>query len=64
MTHSRSFTPQILSAFFAAVMLTLIAANAWSHEQANRAAQANASEIDLPAEEKAPVTDAVIEAVN
>lgn len=64
MTHSRSFTPHILAAFFAAILVALITASAWSHEQANRAAQAVASEIDGPAEEEAPVTDAVIEAVN
>ena len=64
MIRSDSFTPHILAAFFAAVLLALAAASAWSHEQANRAAQANTSEIDAPAEEEAPVTDAVIEAVN
>ena len=64
MTHSRSFTPHILAAFFVAVLLALVAASAWSHEQANRAAQAAASEIDMPADEEAPVTDAIIEAAN
>lgn len=64
MTHSRSFTPHILAAFFVAVLLALVAASAWSHEQANRAAQAAASEIDVPTDEEAPVTDAVIEAVS
>lgn len=64
MTHSRGFTPYVLAAFFAAVLLALIAASAWSHEQANRAAQAVASEIDVPAEEEAPVTDAVVEPLN
>jgi hypothetical protein len=64
MTHSRSFTPHILAAFFVAVLLALVAASASSHEQANRAAQAAADATDVPADEEAPVTDAIIEAVN
>ena len=64
MTHSRSFTPHILAAFFVAVLLALVTASAWSHEQADRAAQAAASKIDVPTDEEAPVTDAVIEAVS
>lgn len=64
MTHSRSFTPHILAAFFAAVLLALVAASAWSHEQAERFAQVNADATDVSADEEAPITDAVIEAAN
>ncbi|MCR6661232.1 MAG: hypothetical protein NVV72_18620 [Asticcacaulis sp.] len=64
MTRSANFTPYILAAFFAAVLLALVAASAWSHEQADRFAQANADATDVPSDEEAPVTDAVIEAVN
>ena len=67
MPTSRSFTPYILAAFFAIVLLALVAASAWSHEQATVAAQADATDTTdtyVPADDEPPVTDAVIEKAN
>ncbi len=63
MTRSRNFTPYVLAAFFATILLLLIGAQAWSHEQANLSAQADAADSYVPTDEEAPVTDAVIESV-
>ena len=61
MFASRSFTPYVLAAFFALILLALIAASAWSHEQIRQAAQTDAADTYVPADDNAPVTDAVIE---
>jgi len=64
MTRTRNFTPYVLAAFFATILLVLIGAQAWSHEQATQAAQADAADTTdtyVPADDEAPVTDAVIE---
>jgi hypothetical protein len=61
MTTSRSFTPYILAAFFAVILLALVAASAWSHEHAIEAAQADATDTYVSVDDEAPVTDAVIE---
>lgn len=61
MTASRNLTPYILAGFFTAILLALVAASAWSHEQANQAAQAYAADAYAPADDDMPVTDAVIE---
>jgi hypothetical protein len=62
MAPSRSLTPLILSGFFAVIILTLIAASAWSHEKATQAVTDNNTDTYYaPADENLPVTDAVIE---
>ncbi len=64
MTTTRSFTPHILAAFFAIILLAIVAASAWSHEQASQAARADATDTTdtyVPTDDEAPVIDAVIE---
>ncbi|HTN40165.1 MAG TPA: hypothetical protein VLZ84_03375 [Asticcacaulis sp.] len=60
MTAYSRLTPYCLAVFFAVILVTLIAATAWSHEQASHEAATNAAEAAyVPADENMPVTDAV-----
>ena len=61
MTTSRNLTPYILAVFFSVILLVLVAASAWSHEQKSQAAEATAADTYVPTDENAPVTDTVIE---
>jgi len=60
-TRSGISTIAILMTFFAMVAMALIAANAWSRNQQAQVARAEAADVYVPADEDAPVTDAVIE---
>ena len=60
MIASSRTTPSFLAVFFVVILVALIAATAWSHEQESLKADTNAAEADyVPADENMPVTDAV-----
>ena len=61
MTQARNLTPFFLAIFFAVMALALAGAHAWSHEQAAQAAQTAAADMDISADDQAPVIDAVVE---
>jgi len=62
MATSRTLTPLILCSFFCLIILSLIAASAWSRAQATESQKADAIEEKYFSEEdKLPVIDAVIE---
>ncbi len=56
-----SSTPYALMAFFAVILLALIAATALVQIKATEAAQAEAADTYVPVDDDAPVTDAVVE---
>jgi Na+/H+ antiporter NhaC len=60
--RTRSSTPYALMAFFAIIILAILAATAMVQMKAADALQSEAADRYVPVDEDVPVTDAVVEA--